>query len=68
MKLKNVALVISVEKPIFMIFFYVLLLSYKPSIFAQANIFKFSNFGILEENIFTATFQPFTATYGHSRP
>ena len=36
MKLKIVALAISVEKFIFMIFFYVLLLSYKPSNFARA--------------------------------
>ena len=36
MKLKIVALAISVEKLIFTKFFYVLLLSYKPSNFARA--------------------------------
>ena len=36
MKLKIVALAISVEYLIFMFFFYVLLLSYKPSNFARA--------------------------------
>ena len=35
---KIVALAISKEKLIFMIFFYVLLLSYKPSNFARANL------------------------------